>query len=59
MEGKVKERTGELEAALRRLQESERSFELLVDSVTDYAPYMLDPTGRVVSWNSGASHQRN
>jgi PAS domain S-box-containing protein len=54
MEGKVKERTSELEAALRRLQESERSFELLVDSVTDYALYMLDPTGRVVSWNSGA-----
>jgi PAS domain S-box-containing protein len=54
MEAKVKERTAELEAALRRLQESERSFELLVDSVTDYALYMLDPTGRVVSWNSGA-----
>jgi PAS domain S-box-containing protein len=54
MERMVKERTAELEAALRRLQESERSFELLVDSVTDYALYMLDPTGRVVSWNSGA-----
>ncbi len=47
--------TQELEAALRRLQESERSFELLVDSVTDYALYMLDPSGQVVSWNSGAS----
>jgi PAS domain S-box-containing protein len=44
----------QLEAALMRLQESERSFELLVDSVTDYALYMLDPVGRVVSWNSGA-----
>jgi PAS domain S-box-containing protein len=54
MEEMVKERTSELEAALRRLQESERSFELLVDSVTDYALYMLDPSGRVVSWNSGA-----
>ena len=36
------------------MQESERSFELLVDSVTDYALFMLDPTGRIVSWNSGA-----
>jgi PAS domain S-box-containing protein len=54
MEERVKERTSELEATLRRLQESERSFELLVDSVTDYALYMLDPTGLVVSWNSGA-----
>jgi PAS domain S-box-containing protein len=54
MEERISARTSELEAALRRLQESERSFELLVESVTDYALYMLDPTGRIVSWNSGA-----
>ncbi|HEV7357959.1 MAG TPA: PAS domain S-box protein [Steroidobacteraceae bacterium] len=54
LEEKVHERTRELEAALHRLQESERSFELLVDSVTDYALFMLDPTGRIVSWNAGA-----
>ena len=54
LEDKVQGRTHELEAALRRLQESERSFQLLVESVTDYALYMLDPTGRVISWNSGA-----
>lgn len=30
-------------------------FELLVQSVTDYAIYMLDPTGRVTSWNAGAA----
>lgn len=29
-------------------------FELLVQSVTDYAIYMLDPTGVVSSWNAGA-----
>ncbi|GGD21986.1 hybrid sensor histidine kinase/response regulator [Aureimonas glaciei] len=29
-------------------------FELLVQSVTDYAIYMLDPTGVVTSWNPGA-----
>ena len=29
-------------------------FELLVQSVTDYAIYMLDPEGRVTSWNAGA-----
>jgi PAS domain S-box-containing protein len=54
LEEKVSERTRELKAALNRLQESERSFELLVDSVTDYALYMLDRTGHIVSWNSGA-----
>ena len=29
-------------------------FELLVQSVTDYAIYMLDAEGRVSSWNAGA-----
>ena len=38
----------------RDLFESERSFRLLVEGVTDYALYMLDPTGHVVSWNPGA-----
>ena len=51
----VVERTRALETALSRLQESERGFELLVESVTDYAIYMLDPNGQIVSWNSGAT----
>jgi PAS domain S-box-containing protein len=32
----------------------EQRFRLLVQSVTDYAIYMLDPTGIVASWNPGA-----
>ncbi len=36
------------------LQESELHFRLLVDAVTDYAIYMLDPSGIVSSWNRGA-----
>jgi PAS domain S-box-containing protein len=39
------------EEALRR---SEQQFRLLVEGVTDYAIYMLDPAGRVTSWNTGA-----
>jgi PAS domain S-box-containing protein len=39
------------EEALRR---SEEQFRLLVQSVTDYAIFMLDPEGRVASWNAGA-----
>jgi PAS domain S-box-containing protein len=54
LEQRVSERTRDLQAALVRLQESERSFGLLVDSVTDYALFRLDTEGRVVSWNSGA-----
>ena len=30
-------------------------YRLLVEAITDYAIYMLDPTGRVISWNAGAS----
>ena len=37
----------------RDLFESERSFRLLVEGVTDYALYMLDPGGFVTSWNIG------
>jgi len=29
-------------------------FQLLVEAVIDYGIFMLDPTGHVVSWNSGA-----
>ena len=36
------------------LFKSEQEFQLLVQSVTDYAIYMLDPTGRVATWNVGA-----
>ncbi|WP_375261479.1 PAS domain S-box protein [Palleronia sp.] len=39
------------EDALRKSQEQ---FQLLVQGVTDYAIYMLDPAGQVASWNAGA-----
>lgn len=38
----------------RRFEDSERRFRLLVDSVTDHAISMLDPQGRVMTWNPGA-----
>jgi PAS domain S-box-containing protein len=37
-----------------RVPVDEERFRLLVDSVTDYAIFMLDPAGHVVSWNPGA-----
>jgi PAS domain S-box-containing protein len=33
---------------------TDEQFRLLVASVTDYAIYLLDPAGRVTSWNAGA-----
>ena len=38
----------------RALREGEMQFKLLVESVRDYAILMLDPEGRVISWNLGA-----
>jgi PAS domain S-box-containing protein len=44
----------ERKAAEVVLKRSEEQFRLLVQSVTDYAIYMLDATGHVASWNLGA-----
>jgi len=54
LQAKIGERTRELERALAQLGETERSFELLVDGVIDYALFMLDPNGNIASWNAGA-----
>ena len=43
-----------LERQVEALCASEERFRLLVDGSKDHAIFMLDPTGRVVSWNSGA-----
>jgi len=44
----------ERRAAEEALRRSEEQFRLLVEGVTDYALYMLDPDGFVSSWNAGA-----
>ena len=38
----------------KAIQQSEERFRLLVESMQDYAIFMLDPEGRVTSWNTGA-----
>ncbi|MBI4412632.1 MAG: PAS domain S-box protein [Deltaproteobacteria bacterium] len=38
----------------RALWESEQRFQLLIESITDYAIIMLNPKGNIVSWNTGA-----
>ncbi|MFL9929411.1 PAS domain S-box protein [Paraburkholderia sp. RL18-103-BIB-C] len=40
---------------MEALRQSEERFRLLVDCVKDYAIFMLDPQGYVVSWNAGAA----
>jgi PAS domain S-box-containing protein len=41
-------------AADARLFESEERFRLMVRNVSEYAIFMLDTDGRVISWNAGA-----
>ncbi|WP_043460967.1 PAS domain-containing hybrid sensor histidine kinase/response regulator [Azohydromonas australica] len=36
------------------LRHSEEQFRLLMEAVKDYAIFMLDPEGRVLTWNAGA-----
>ena len=33
---------------------SDKRFEILVTSISDYAIYLLNPDGQIVSWNTGA-----
>jgi PAS domain S-box-containing protein len=37
-----------------RQPELEEQFRLMVESIKDYAIYMLDPQGRITTWNPGA-----
>jgi PAS domain S-box-containing protein len=68
LEMRVSLRTQELEQANRSLRQdivvrtkleddlrrSEEKFRLLVGGIRDYAVFMLDPEGRIATWNEGA-----
>ena len=45
-------------AAEEELRRSEERFRLLVEGVQDYAIFMLDPSGHIVSWNAGAQRAK-
>jgi len=41
-------------ADVRKIPSGEERFRLLVEAVRDYAIFMLDPEGRILTWNAGA-----
>ena len=46
----------ELEYKMQKLKESEKRFRLLIEDVKDYAIFLIDPQGIVMSWNKGAEN---
>jgi PAS domain S-box-containing protein len=54
LEERIEERVRELATSAAKLEDTERRFRILVEGVTDYAIFMLDPTGVVTNWNPGA-----
>jgi PAS domain S-box-containing protein len=50
----LREQSQTRERAEAALAVSEEQFRLLVSGVKDYAIFMLDPTGHIVTWNAGA-----
>jgi len=54
LEQRVDDRARQVTQAFDQLRESDRKFRILVDSVIDYAIFMLDRDGIVTNWNSGA-----
>jgi PAS domain S-box-containing protein len=50
----LEQANAELRRQVEALRASEERFRLLVDGTRDHAIFMLDPSGRVASWNPGA-----
>jgi PAS domain S-box-containing protein len=53
-ESALEQANAELQRQIEALTASEERFRLLVEGTKDHAIFMLDPSGRIASWNPGA-----
>ncbi|CAM6055310.1 unnamed protein product [Sphagnum tenellum] len=51
---KITRNLSDIKLVEQNLATSERKFEILVEHVVDYAIFLLDPKGVIISWNVGA-----
>lgn len=56
--GKVTRDLTKKRMAEMALRESEEKFRLMVESVEDYAVFMLTPNGNIATWNKGAERNK-
>lgn len=54
----VKNATTPLDFSTEALLHEAEHLRLLIDSIEDYAIYMLDPAGRILTWNRGAKRNK-
>lgn len=55
-EGYLRQLYDDAQRTAQKLRDSEERFRLLVEEAKDYAIWMLDAAGCVVSWNRGGEH---
>jgi diguanylate cyclase (GGDEF)-like protein/PAS domain S-box-containing protein len=53
---KIVQDSNESHTSSEELRESEERLRLLIEGVTDYAIFSIDPKGNILNWNSGAEH---
>jgi PAS domain S-box-containing protein len=56
MPSQLRQAEVEREQAVARLEQTTDIFQRLVNGVRDYAIYMVDPDGKITTWNSGAEY---